>query len=726
MNPGRLLSLWRERWGKADSQALKRPYLEGKITRWGRQLANSSVWSWPGVSVLLAVLCVVLFVLVLTAPLALNSQISFAILMGSLALYLRRHTGTLITLTLIGLSFMASTRYLYWRFSASLGQEFNADLIFGFGLCIAELYFGLLTALGYVSTLWPLKRTHAPLPTETPSWPTVDVFIPCHDQPPAAILSAAQSALALDWPQKKIHTYLLDGASRDDIQALADSLGVTYLAYPDNADDRTGQINRALSETKGQLIVIFDDQQALHPHFLQQSVGWFMQDMKLGMLQTLHHFLAPAPEECCAEIMASPALGGSYAVIRRSMLMEAGGVETAPVTAQTHTALTLQALGYSHAYIGFTESSPLPEQNLALSGEPPCHAGSKIFRVDHPFLGGTLRWKLRLSSMQTLLQGYNVVARLIFLMAPVVYLLAGVRLIQAPIEVFAAYALPHLVQHLIAQARLQGRRRFTFWTSLREMVLACYMLVRTAMSVTRAELDCCKRAVQGEKAEKKVSFSWHIALPYVIVFVLNLSGLIVGSVHWPVLSPSAQELAVLYLLWSAYNLMLLAAQLAVAEEVRDIQLHTRLQLNVPAMIKLSSGRSIFCVTQNFPDAVLALKLPTPVTIDSGLPVNMSVFYGDREFSFPVRVESHQDMILHVTIEATAQHDYRTLCVAARSRGEHWPKWLPERDADHPLPPWVTQQFATLSVWARAFATNFGNRIRGLASIARFKNGKKND
>lgn len=144
------------------------------------------------------------------------------------------------------------------------------------------------------------------------------------------------------------------------------------------------------------------------------------------------------------------------------------------------------------------------------------------------------------------------------------------------------------------------------------------------------------------------------------------------------------------------------------------------------MLKLSSGRAISCMTQNFPDAVLALKLPTPVIIDVGLSANMSIFYANREFSFPVCVKSHQDMILRVTIEAMAQDDYRTLGVAARSRGEHWPKWLPERDADHPFPPWITQQFVTLSVWARAFATNFGTRIRRLASIARFKNGKKND
>lgn len=706
MNPGRILALWRERWGKADKQALKQPYLEGNLTRWGRQLAHSPVWLWPGVYVLLTTLCAVSWVLILSLPLPLNSQITFAVLMGGVTLYLRRYTGTLITLTLIGLSFMATTRYLYWRFSASLGPEFNADFIFGFALCVAELYVGLLTALAYVATLWPVTRAQAPLPAESMSWPSVDVFIPCHDQPPEAILAGAQSALALDWPRRKIHIYLLDDAPRDDIHALAEALGVVYLAHAGNADGRAGQINRALLESKGELIAIFDGLQAPQPDFLQRAVGWFMQDRALGMLQTVHHFLAPAPAKYAADIVTNPALGGSCAVLRRAMLLEAGGIGTAPVTAQTHTARTLLALGYSHAYIGFS--------------------ATEAFRVDQPFAGKTLLWKLRLLALHVRLQRYDAMARLIFLTAPVAYLLAELRFIQAPIEVWAAYALPHLLQHRLAQARMQGNQRFTTWIAVREALLAGYMLVRTALSVIRTELVFYKDRLQGALPEKADPFGWRITLPYVTVLALNLAGLIVGSARLPTMSPAMQALAVLCLFWSAYNLMLLAAQLAVAEEARHIQRHTRLQLRVPAMLKLPSGRSIFCMTENFPEAALELKLPTQVAMALDGPVNLSIFYGDREFLFPICVQSQQAMILRVTIKETAQADYRTLGIAVRSRGKNWPQWLPDRDADHPLPRWLSQRLVAMYGWTRAFATNFGPRMRGLASLARFNNGKKND
>jgi cellulose synthase (UDP-forming) len=388
------------------------------------------------------------------------------------------------------------------------------------------------------------------------------------------------------------------------------------------------------------------------------------------------------------------------------MLLEAGGICTAPVTAQTHTALTLQALGYSHAYIGFT--------------------ATEAFRVDLPFAGKTLLWKLRLLALHARLQRYDAMAHLIFLMAPVVYLLAELRFIQAPIELWAAYALPHLFQHRLAQARMQGNTRFTTWIAVREALLAGYMLVRTALSVIRTELVFYKDRLQGALPEKATPFGWRITLPCITVLALNLAGLMVGSARLPVLSPPLQALAVLCLLWSAYNLMLLAAQLAVAEEARHIQRHTRLQLRVPAMLKLPSGRSIFCATENFPEAALELKLPTPVAMALDGPINLSIFYGDREFLFPICVESQHAMILRVTIKDAAQPDYRTLGIAVRSRGENWPQWLPDRDADHPLPRWLSQRLVAMYGWTRAFATNFGPRMRGLASLARLKNGKKND
>jgi len=711
MNPRLILSLWRERWGKASGTTRITPYLQGQLNLWGSQLAHATAWSRPGVTAFAWLSCIFLFALMLVVQFSLNGQVVFSVFFVCIALYVRRYAGTLVTLVLIGLSVLASTRYLYWRFTETLGQDLNSDFVLGFCLCAAELYLWLLMALRFLQTVWPLKRAHVPLSGELAGWPTVDVYIPSQGQSHSAIERAATAALALDWPKKKIKTYILDDSPRDDIKELADSIGATYLAYAENPAGKPGNINRALTETTGELIAILDCDRAPDKKFLQMTAGWFMRDLKLGMVQTPYHFLAPAPSKHSRELFDAPDFDGSCAVIRRSMLVEVGGVALEAVTDQAHTALKLQARGYGNAYIGFTEQEDLGNENLTVRLDQKVRSAPGVFRVDHPFLGQTLRWKQRLASLHAMLQFYYPVPRLIFFTAPLAYLLADVHIIQTSTALLVAYALPHLIHGHIAQARMHGNSRFTALADIRETALAWYILVSTAMTGARAELGKCKSAFKASKVEKAPPFDWMIAVPYVIILVLNLTGFVAGIARLLSLSTNDYEMAVFYLLWSAYNLMLLAAMLAVAEESRHIRRQTRLQLRMPAMIKLPFGRSVSCVTENFPESVLVLTLPTPVAVEAGLMLNISIFRGYREFAFPAQVVFQQDKVLRVKIEDEAQNDYRALGVAAFSRGEDWPKWLPGRDADHPFPPWLTKAFVAMRVAALDFEMRFGKFAR---------------
>lgn len=694
MNPRLILTLWRERWDKADSGTPKVPYANGVLNEWSRRLATASVWALPGASIVVALLSCLILVLMLSVEFSLNSQIAFSVLIVSFALYARRFNGMLLTLTLIGLSLLVSTRYLYWRFTATLGQNFNQDFVFGFCLAAAELYLFILTSLRFVPLIWPVRQDYVPLPEETFSWPSVDVYIPCHDQSQSAILAATQAALALNWPHKKIHIYLLDDKHREEVNVLATSIGARYLTHPDHPDGRSGAINLTLPDTTGELIAIFDNDHLPGKDFLHLSVGWFMRDTSLGMLQTPQHFLAPAPSVLCTEIFSDPTLGGFCALIRRAMLVEVEGVESAPMTPQAHTALKLQAAGFGHAYIGFNEQTRVGSNPAAL----------EAFRVVYPFSETTLRWKLRLPAFLATLQLYETVPHLIFLTAPVLYLLAGINLIQASGELFLAYALPHLIHHLIAQARMQGRTRFTSWSTVRETTLAWYMWVRTAMTLIHTEWSRRVKPFRADKPGKVIPVDWHTALPYACILILNLAGFAMGSARFLGLSPQAQETSMLYLLWSAYNFLTLAGMMAVAQETQHIRQHIRTQRRVSAMIRLPSGKSVMCRTENFPATALELKLPAPVVIEAGSLVRLSIFHGRQEFDFLSRVLDLKETTLRVSIEDDALKNYDALGAAIQSRGDNWPKWLPDRDADHPLPPWVTQPVVRLYVRSRALGS----------------------
>ncbi len=711
MNPRLVLSLWRERWGKAADSAVKRPYLEGKLNLWGSELTHAGVWALPGVSALVLLSCSVLLVWMLTIHFSLGGQFAFAALFISIALYVRRYAGTLVTLVLLGMSTLATTRYLYWRFTQTLSQDFNWDFVLGLGLSAAELYLWLLVMLGWLQTIWPVKRAPVHLPQEPKDWPTVDVFIPGQDCSHSAIQGATAAALALDWPRSKLKVYILEDKARAEIEELAASMGVGYLTHPDNVNGKPGNINHALPETKGALIALVDCNQPPDPSFLQTVAGWFMRDRKLGMLQPAHHFLAPAPASHALALFHAPTSGGSCAVLRRSMLLDIGGVVTESVTGSMHTALKLQAQGYGHAYIGVAGEADMNQGQRPLGARQPTQATTALVCVDDPFRGNTLRWKLKLASLHAMLQFYYAVPRWVFFTAPLAYLLAGFHIIQTSPERLASYALVHLLLAYFVQARLQGPTRFTLWADIRETVLACYLLVPTTLTLLRTEFGRCRDAMKVGKPRTEAAFDWMVALPYVTVFVLNLAGFGMGIARMLQANSREPEIVALYFLWTTCNLLLMAAMLAVAQETRHIRQQTHALLKMPAMVKLPSGHTVSCVTQNFPQATLTLEVPTPVAVEAGSAISLSIFLGHREFTFPARVVTQQNGVLRISIGDAAQSDYLLFGADVFAREANWPKWLPGRNANRLLPPRITQPI--MASWDKLLAAleTLGNYVK---------------
>jgi cellulose synthase (UDP-forming) len=695
MNPRLILALWRERWGKDNGHSAKTQNRKGRLAAWGEQLTESVVWSRSGVLEGTFGACALLFVLIVLTPFSQNSQIVFSLLLISAALYARRYAGSFVTQLLIGLSSISSVRYLYWRFSSTLGQDIDLDFVLGFFLCVAELYLFLLIYVEFIQRLWPLKQSSIALPNDSAVWPTVDVFIAAHGRSCSEIESSTKAALALDWPKKKIKIFIIDDSYRTDINELADSLRVSYGSFPDDSKDIGITINHALTDCKGELVVIFDNNDIPDQHFLKTSIGWFINDFKLAMLQTPNHFLAPAPSRHSLQIFDSQSLVGSCAVIRRSMLLAVGGVSTGSVSKHNHTALKLQELGYINAYIGFSKSHESVENKQIRGMGSSISPLLQIFRVDHPFWGSRLRWRQQVVYLQSMMQFYYTVPRMIFFTAPLAYLLLEVDIIQASIGLFVAYALPHLVLAHLAQARMQGDTRFPMWIDIRETMLSWYMLFPTTITLARTKIADFVSAFKGGRIKQDDPFDWLIALPFATILLLNLAGLLVGIVRLLSSGATDHEVATPYLLWTLYNLMILSAILAVAEESRHIRKYSRSQLRMPAAIKLPLGRSLYCMTVNFPESSLVFALPTPTHVTVGSELYVSIFRGHQEYLFWGRVISVDNISLRLDIDNAVENDYRSLALAVFSRGKDWPKWLPAEDADHPFPEWMVNAFQSV-------------------------------
>jgi cellulose synthase (UDP-forming) len=208
------------------------------------------------------------------------------------------------TIMLIVASLLTTARYAVWRVS----QVYQAisdpssdlswiEIFFTLLLLSAEMYAFSILLLGFIQTIYPLRRPPILLPHDIDQWPAVDLLIPTYNEPLSVVRSTALASINIDYPADKLHVYLLDDGRRDEFRTFCEQIGIGYITRTDNLHAKAGNINRALVGLTSPLVAIFDCDHVPTSSFLQVTVGWFLKDRKLAMLQTPHHFYSPDPFE---------------------------------------------------------------------------------------------------------------------------------------------------------------------------------------------------------------------------------------------------------------------------------------------------------------------------------------------------------------------------------------------------------------------------------------------
>lgn len=279
-------------------------------------------------------------------------------------------------------------------------------------------------------------------------------------------------------------------------------------------------------------------------------------------------------------------------------------------------------------------------------------------------------------------------------MAPLTYFLGGVNIVLTAPAMLLSYFISHLLHAYFLADRLKEKDRLTVWGDIKQVALAWYLLLPTALSLIRTEFKRIENPLGAQKKKREEPFDWMIAGPYGVVFSLNLIGLFVGMQHELTVERFQNSVSLMYLTWVLCNLLLLLAAFAVARESRHLRQHARQQLRHAVMIQLPSGRTLTGVTHNFPDLNLEVSLPIKPELETGVIIGLSIFRGPKESTFFAKVAINSDACFWLAISENSRNAYQAMGALALSRDERWPKWLPGRDADRPLPRWLSKPLTT--------------------------------
>lgn len=656
---------------------------------------------------LLISIALVLAVLVASTPMNWQQQMWFGSGLFAIAILLRNRAGRAATLVLISFSVIASLRYFWWRVNYSLDLESPIEMFLGLGLFGAECYALLILLLGYLQSAWPLRRQPIALPDNRNEWPTVDVFIPTYNESLDIVRPTVFAAQNLDWPADKLRIYLLDDGRREAFREFAEATGVTYMTRDDNRHAKAGNLNRALARSDGDFVAIFDCDHMPVRSFLQTNMGWMLADPSCALVQTPHHFFSPDPlERNLGTFRRVPNEGrlfygliqdgndlwnatffcGSCAILRRGPLEEVGGIAVETVTEDAHTALKLHRRGYNSVYVNIVQAAGLATESLA------GHIGQRIrwargmaqiFSGDNPFRGRGLTLFQRLCYSNSMLHFLHGIPRLVFLTAPLAYLYFGWHVFNAEAVVIAAFALPHLAQAMLANSKMQGRFRHSYWAEVYESLLAWYITLPTTLALINPRLGKFNVTAKGGQVSQSY-FDWRISVPFIVLMLLGLGGFSLG-ILWLFIGPPEETATVLLnLAWTSYNLIILGAALGVAREHRQLRRTHRVEWREPVQLQFPDGSILDCESLDFSLGGMHLALPEPLEVDRGTAVAVALPRGGSDAVFPARVVIRRDDHIRVAFDSLSLAQQRALVGCTFSRPDAWAGWDDSAVVDRPL------------------------------------------
>ncbi|MFL9926915.1 UDP-forming cellulose synthase catalytic subunit [Herbaspirillum lusitanum] len=515
-------------------------------------------------------------------------------------------------------------RYMWWRTFHTLGFEGVLDAIFMILLYIAEVYGITIALLSLYVNVYPLTRTSPVLDLTPGKLLQVDVLIPTYNEPTDMLEITLRAALDMRYPGTHFKVYLLDDGGtvqkrtqaspakaaeaqqrHIDLQELAARHGGIYLTREKNLHAKAGNVNEALAHCSGDLVLILDADHVPTVDFLEKTVGFFQRDEKLYLVQTPHFFTNPDPVEKNLDMFGrmppenemfyaviqrgldfwdGAYFCGSAAVIRRKHLDEVGGIGGVSITEDAETAMKLHAKGYRSAYLNEPLISGLQPETFAsfiVQRLRWAQGMVQLFLLRNVFSMKGLSIPQKLCYFSNTFYWFFSYARVMLLLAPMAYLVFGLRFYNASIPEFFGYGLPAMVGAILTSDYLFGRYRWTLISEVYEMLQSLFSLQAIFQVLRNPRAPGFNVTPKGEHLEQDTIS--HLAGPFYFVYAMVVVTMIVGV--WRLVHDSAHADVIASALgWNTLNLIILNACIGVLYERKQRRATARVPVDLLAEV----------------------------------------------------------------------------------------------------------------------------------------------
>ncbi|MEW6444701.1 MAG: UDP-forming cellulose synthase catalytic subunit [Pseudomonadota bacterium] len=507
----------------------------------------------------------------------------------------------------IMLAIYISLRYFSWRINYTISYHDPFSTIGAMLLLGAEIYGLLIYVIGAFVNAFPLKRTPPKLPDDPELLPTVDILIPTYNEDPELLELTLLAATQIHYPRHRFKVYLCDDGgtvqrrNRPDISAqswerhyklqeLCEKVGAIYVTRERNEHAKAGNLNTALKDhARGELVLILDADHIPTVDILENTVGFFLKDPKLFLVQTPHYFINPDPLERnlrTYEHMPSENemfytviqhgldfwnasfFCGSAAVLRRSHLDLIGGISGETITEDAETAMTLHGQhGLNSVYYGKPMVAGLQPETFSgfiVQRTRWAQGMTQIALLKNPWKQPALTLPQRLAYTSSVFFWFFPFARIVFFLAPSLYLLFSLKIVDAflPWDLLT-YALPHVIGAMILTNILYGRTRWPLISELYETIQSVHALPAIVNVIRSPRSPAFAVTPKGERLED--NFISQLALPFYLMLILDVICMIAGAVRMYFV-PDEMGIIILTMVITAVNMIYSLAAIGIMLE----------------------------------------------------------------------------------------------------------------------------------------------------------------
>jgi len=505
---------------------------------------------------------------------------------------------------------ISSLVYITWRILETIPTDSPWAMAAGITLITAE-FIGLLQTVAPIATGW--RRVRPPRPPsillgDSAAVPSVDIFIATYNEPISVLEPTLAGALGIRYPGV-LTVYLCDDGSRESVGALAERYGVVHLTREEHAHAKAGNLNNALAHSWGDLIVTLDADMIPRANFLEATVGLF-DEAGLAFVQAPQAFHNDDPfqynlfsgrtlpneqdyfmrtlQEGKASYNAVMYVG-SNTVFRRTALDHIGGFATGVITEDMATGMLLQAAGFRGEFVPDIIAAGLAPESYATLltqrirwSRGNIQTARKWNPLSLPGLSVMQRWIYA----DGIVYWHFGIFKLIFILAPLVYLLGGITVVDATLTSVLVIWLPYFGTSIAAMRLLSGGRRSALWTNVYETAMGptvALAVVAEWVGLSKAAFAVTPKGVSNDTLNFRVG----LAAPHLVLLALSIAALL--NAWWWSAGNYTIDSLLITTFWTLYNIAGLVMAVLVCVERPRHRRTERTDVSIAAAVGFWQG-----------------------------------------------------------------------------------------------------------------------------------------